>query len=160
MKKSESQRLARIFEQKRGALTYFSNDPRSKRWHPSRKLTPVELRDLAERVPEVFAALPAKPALPAITDLARRELPAIREAFLRAQKEVGWKWQMKGRGHTPRASVNSRVGRAIADLKLMSAQVHGYSRMPRTVYPRTLVERAAEILNVPFEELAGAIHEK
>jgi hypothetical protein len=88
-----------------------------------------------------------------------RALDDIRKAFLQAQKDVGREWQMKGRGHTKRASVNPRTGQAISNLNLVRAQIRDYSFALRTAYPRTLVERAAEILGVRFEDLAGVIQE-
>ena len=79
----------------------------------------------------------------------------LRNAFLRAQREIGWKWKLIGRGQAPRSSVKSHVGRAIGGLKLHRASLHvGYST--RTLYPLALVERAAQILDVSAKKLIGS----
>ena len=70
-------------------------------------------------------------------------------AFVQAERELGTEWKLAGRGHCERVVLDARYSRAV------SPAIKSWVRISpsgacgsRILFPRMLVERAAEILGV------------
>ncbi len=77
-------------------------------------------------------------------------------AFVRAEQELGGDWRLKGRGHCRRVTLDARYSR------LVSPEIRSWIRMTphgvmsqRTLFPRDLVRRAAQILSVRLDVLVS-----
>ncbi len=79
---------------------------------------------------------------------------AVAAAFAEAERALGKKWKLKGRGHCRRVSLagcySRRVRAAISSWEWVSCCLS-----PVGLVPLALVERAAQILNVAVEILVG-----
>ncbi len=75
----------------------------------------------------------------------------VQRAFAEAEKVLGTKWQLKGRGHCRRASLDARYSKyAVSGAKHSWALVRTpKSRWPRRLFALAIVTKAAEILDVP-----------
>ena len=73
---------------------------------------------------------------------------AIAAAFERAERKLGVKWKLKGKGHCPRVTVRSKYARAALSGKARSWEwgTPWNSSFKRRLWPRAVVEKAAAIL--------------
>lgn len=70
-------------------------------------------------------------------------------AFLEAEQRLGIGWQVRGRGHCPRATLKSHYARAVNRVARSGDYfMPRYTCSRRTLYPLAIIEEAAWILGV------------
>jgi len=88
----------------------------------------------------------------------RLKMKDVEDAFRQAQDELGTQWQLKGRGHHRRVTLQSHVVRpANRGAREAHDMVSIGPGVPRCIYPYEIVARAAQILGVRFDEIAGTV---
>ncbi|MBE0591577.1 MAG: tetratricopeptide repeat protein [Gemmatimonadales bacterium] len=77
-------------------------------------------------------------------------------AFRQAERELGANWVLSGRGHCRRVTLDARYSRVLSPAIRSCAVVSPHSASSsRILFPRALVERAAEILHVDPQLIIG-----
>lgn len=83
-------------------------------------------------------------------------LDDVQRAFMEAERRLGKKWKLKGRGHCPRATLKNRYARFVHRVtscwERLTPQMTGN---PRVLYPVAIIAEAARILGVEVSELMG-----
>jgi hypothetical protein len=126
-------------------------------------------RSVVASFPDMAVAGALSPAIPfpvggvagaprvvtAPVDPARRRLPReeFRSAFLQAEAELGTEWELKGRGHVPRATIRGPYSHVTEVTSCWQCFNPSRSHGHRFVFPLAVIERAAAILGVPAERI-------
>lgn len=107
----------------------------------------------ATRSPRQPSATPTRRRKPH-TDPAK--LSAVQRAFIEAERRLGKKWKLMGRGHCRRATLKNRHARFVR--QVITSWVHctpHVASSPLYLYPFAIIEEAARILGVDISYLAG-----
>jgi hypothetical protein len=101
-------------------------------------------------------AAPPRPNYSAGTSAHGLRFARVIEAFRQAERELGTAFQIRGRGHCPRTTLDGRYSRAVRPAtEFWERFTPSGSGFPIIVFPQAIVERAARILDVHVDILIG-----